>query len=141
MFSSRNRSDIRSERTARSLRPNALVSRVNGQFAKQIRRCTAFALLVAFAVAAPCIAATQPISGTITDTLGRPLARVKVDLRNETDAPVAHTVTDPSGHFIVAPGKAGVYSLDASKPGFKSAIKIVQVPRISAEPISFALDA
>jgi len=101
----------------------------------------ALALAIALALAPRCLAAALPLSGTITDALGRPLAGVNVELRNENGRTVSHGVTEHAGHFKMGPANPGIYSLDAGKPGFKSAIKIVQLPRNSAEPISIALDA
>ncbi len=104
-------------------------------------RAVALALAIALALAPRCLAAALPLSGTITDALGRPLAGVNVELRNENGRTVSHAVTEHAGHFKMGPANPGIYSLDAGKPGFKSAIKIVQLPRNSAEPISIALDA
>jgi hypothetical protein len=92
-------------------------------------------------VASVCSAAAQPISGTVTDTLGRSLAQVKLELRDSNGAAIAHASTDQAGHFKIAPAKPGIYSLEASKPGFKSANKIVDFPRSTAGPISLALGA
>ena len=104
-------------------------------------RAVALVLTMALVFTSPCRAAAQPLSGTITDALGRPLAGVNVELRNENGRTVAHAVTEHAGHFTMGPANPGIYSLDAGKPGFKSAIKIVQLPRNSAEQISIALDA
>src|ERR1700722_12535765 len=104
-------------------------------------RAVALALAIALALAPRCLAAALPLSGTITDALGRPLAGVNVELRNENGRTVSHAVTGHTGHFTMGPANPGIYSLDAGKPGFKPAIKIVQLPRNSAEPISIALDA
>jgi outer membrane receptor protein involved in Fe transport len=109
--------------------------------AKTFAGIIAIAFALTFLLASPCVADAQQIFGTITDTLGRPLAQVNVELRDEYGRVNAHSVTDRAGHFTIAPANSGIYSLDAGKPGFKSAIKIVQVPHNSAEPIAFALDA
>ena len=66
---------------------------------------------------------------------------MNVELRNENGRTVSHAITERAGHFTMGPANPGIYSLDAGKPGFKSAIKIVQLRRNSAEPISIALDA
>ena len=104
-------------------------------------RGVALAMAIALALASRCLAAALPLAGTITDALGRPLAGVNIELRNENGRTVSHAVTEHAGHFTMGPANPGIYSLDAGKPGFKSAIKIVQLPRNSAEPISIALDA
>jgi outer membrane receptor protein involved in Fe transport len=123
-------------------RPRRLrVLRSSGRLATPIWRSVVFAFSLALGIASSCGAGNQQISGTITDALGRPLAQVNVELRNENGRAVARTVTDHAGHFFIAPANSGVYSLDAGKPGFKSAIKIVQLPHSATEPISIALDA
>jgi Carboxypeptidase regulatory-like domain/TonB-dependent Receptor Plug Domain len=81
------------------------------------------------------------MSGTITDALGRPLARVSVALHDEHGNNVAHAITDQGGRFKIVPTKPGVYSLVAVKPGFRSANKIVVFPRSAAETISITLGA
>jgi hypothetical protein len=92
-------------------------------------------------LASPCLAGAQPISGTITDALGRPLAQVSIELRGENNHAVAHVTTDKAGRFEIVPAKPGVYSLEAVKPGFKSANKIVVFPRRATGRISISLGA
>src|SRR6202451_122021 len=99
------------------------------------------ALMLALGLASPCIAGTQQISGAVTDTLGRPLAQVNLELRNQNDRTIARAISDQAGRFQMAPARPGVYSLVALKPGFKSATKIVTYPRSAAAPISLTLDA
>ena len=77
----------------------------------------ALALAIALALAPRCLAAALPLSGTITDALGRPLAGVNVELRNENGRTVSHGVTEHAGHFKMGPANPGIYSLDAGKPG------------------------
>jgi TonB dependent receptor/Carboxypeptidase regulatory-like domain/TonB-dependent Receptor Plug Domain len=101
----------------------------------------AFALMLALGLASPCIAGTQQISGTVTDTLGRPLAQVNLELRNQNGNGIARAITDPAGRFKIAPARPGVYSLVAVRPGFKSATKIVTYPRSAAQTIALTLDA
>ena len=109
--------------------------------AAPIWRLAALVFWLALGFVRPCIAGTQPISGTITDALGRPLAQVKLELRNRYGARVAHTATDQAGRFKIAPGQPGVYLLEATKPGFQHASKIVRLPRAAGETISMTLDA
>ena len=101
----------------------------------------AFAISLALGIPSVCSADAQPISGSITDTLGRPLAGVKVELRDRNGAVSGRATTDQAGQFKVAPPKPGIYSLEASKPGFKSANKIVHFPRIAAKTVLLSLDA
>jgi hypothetical protein len=100
-----------------------------------------FALMLALGLASPCIAGTQQISGTVTDALGRPLAQVKLELRNQNGNTIVRAITDQAGRFKIAPAKPGVYSLVAVRPGFKSATKIVTYPRSAGQTIALTLDA
>ena len=109
--------------------------------ADQIWLAIALALLLALGFSSACAAGTQPISGTVSDTLGRPLAQVNLELRDPDGAVRAHATTDQAGGFTIAPARPGLYSLAASKPGFKSANKIVRFPRSSTKPISLTIDA
>src|SRR5271170_2307078 len=68
---------------------------------------------LALSVAPQGFAATQQISGVVTDTLGRPLAEVKLELRNQHGRAIAHAITDQAGHFKIAAARPGVYSLAA----------------------------
>src|SRR5271156_3183014 len=93
------------------------------------------------ALGAPGLAAAQQISGTVTDTLSRPLAQVTLQLRNQNGVAVAHTTTDQTGRFEIGPAKTGIYSLAVSKPGFEPANKIIHLHRNGAEMISLSLEA
>src|SRR5271163_1407824 len=97
------------------------------------------AFIVALGFGTSGIAAAQQISGTVTDTLSRPLAQVTLELRNQNGVTVAHTTTDQTGRFAIGPAKAGIYSLAVSKPGFNSANKIIHLHRNAAENISLSL--
>ena len=99
----------------------------------------AFSLAVGFA--SPSLAGARQISGIVTDTLGRPLSQVKLELRNRNGDAIAQAITDHAGHFNIAPASPGVYSLVAKKPGFKSANKIVTYPLGAAATVSLTLGA
>ncbi len=100
----------------------------------------AIAAIVSMTLAVPCLAGTQQAYGTITDALGRPLAAVNLELRDERGGAIFHTATDQAGRFTIAPAKPGVYSLLAAKRGFKSADKIVFFPRRNSDAISITLE-
>jgi hypothetical protein len=99
----------------------------------------AIVVSAAVASAAPSYAASQHISGTITDTLSRPLAQVNIELRDKAGNVIAHAATDQSGRFEIAPPTPGVYSLLAVKSGFKSSTKVVDFPAGTVTPISISL--
>lgn len=89
----------------------------------------------------PCWGANQPVSGTVTDSLGRPLAHVDLELRNKSGDVSAHATTDEAGRFKMVLPAPGWYSLVATKPGFKSAMKVVVFPGSAAEAVSMTLEA
>ncbi len=97
--------------------------------------------MLALTFGAPGMAAAQQISGTVTDTLSRPLAQVTLELRNQNGVAVAHTTTDQTGRFTIGSAKTGIYSLAVSKAGFKPANKIIHLRRNAAETISMTLEA
>jgi outer membrane receptor protein involved in Fe transport len=94
------------------------------------------------ALASSSLAGMQPVSGRITDVLGRPLARVKIQLRDQNGHTVAHATTNPAGRFTIPPPKPGIYSLSAAKSGFTTAYKIIALAAGGAEqPVSITLGA
>jgi outer membrane receptor protein involved in Fe transport len=99
----------------------------------------AFSLALGFA--SSCLAGDQQFSGIVTDTLGRPLAQVDLELHNRDGHAIAHAITDQAGNFKIGPASPGVYSLAAMKPGFKSANKIVTYPASAAATVSLTLEA
>ncbi len=92
-------------------------------------------------MAAPAWTAIQPASGTVTDALGRSLAQVKVELRDQQGKVIAHATTDAKGRFKIAPANAGVYSLLAIEHGFKPATTTLVFPRDAGKTIAMTLDA
>jgi hypothetical protein len=89
----------------------------------------------------PSVGASQQVSGTVTDALGRPLAEVSVALRDVHERTVVEAVTDQRGQFQLTPPKSGTYVLVAAKRAFKSANKVVTLPSVTGKPISITLDA
>ena len=83
---------------------------------------------LALGLCSPCLASSEQIFGTVTDALGRPLAQVNLELRDRDGQIIAGVATDEAGRFKIAPPKPGLYSLVATKSGFKSASKIAIFP-------------
>ena len=104
-------------------------------------RVIAIACLMILGLVAPCVAAAQQISGIVTDTLGRPLAGAKIELRNQNDAVVGAARSDQSGRFKLVHAAPGVFSLVAVKAGFKPATKIVSFPGSAGQSVAMTLDA
>jgi hypothetical protein len=89
----------------------------------------------------PCKAGNKPITGTVTDSLGRPLAGAAIRLSSANGALTVRAVTDNSGDFAFEPPRAGLYSLLATKPGFHPANKIVNYPGRPRGPVIISLGA
>ena len=104
-------------------------------------RMVALAFCLTLGLATACMAGAQQMSGVVTDGLGRPLAQVKLELRDASGRAIAHATSDTNGRFGIAPAQPGVYSLAALKPGFKFANRIVRLPRSAGETISMTLEA
>jgi hypothetical protein len=143
------RSNVSLERSARehkapiaqSSRQRFLPSRRAEQAPWRVWHLVALASSLALGLAFPCFAASQQISGRITDALGRPLDQVSLELRDRNGHRMGHATTDAGGRFKIALAKPGVYVLVAAKPGFKSANKIVGFPARAGETIFMTLDA
>ncbi len=104
-------------------------------------RSLVLAFLCMMGLAARAGAATQTISGNITDALSRPLAQVTVELRDEKGGLIGHAATDDKGQFELAPPKNGVYTLLAVKTGFKPASKVLVFATGARQAIAMTLEA
>ncbi|HUN59611.1 MAG TPA: TonB-dependent receptor [Candidatus Binataceae bacterium] len=91
-------------------------------------------------LAASCRAA-QPISGTVIDALGRPVAGAEVKLQNAGGASILRTVSGANGRFAVEPLKGGLYVVLVAKPGFHAADKVVAYPSHEQQPLTIVLGA
>ena len=84
---------------------------------------------------------SSPLSGTVRDALGRPIAGVEVRAQAEGRAP-ARTQTDSAGAFRFKTLAPGTHHLAASKQGFKQTVETVVVSAgKSHEPVLLALEA
>ena len=63
------------------------------------------------------------ITGTITDPQGAPIAAAAVEARNIDTGTVEKTATNASGIYVLPYLTVGHYSLTASAPGFKQALR------------------
>ncbi|HTT74971.1 MAG TPA: TonB-dependent receptor [Candidatus Binataceae bacterium] len=97
--------------------------------------------VVIVALTVNCLAGSRPITGTVTDSLGRPLANAAIELRSANGAIMLRTVTDNSGRFSFEPLHSGLYSLVAAKRGFEPANEIVSYPSRQGGSITIALGA
>jgi hypothetical protein len=83
----------------------------------------------------------RPISGTVKDTLGRPLAGVTVTLESGDRKIVLNATTDSRGVFRLPEPAPGTYALTARRMGYWRATTIVQIPQAVANPIDIALES
>src|SRR5690348_12358260 len=81
---------------------------------------TVLCIVVSPAVFAQSEVAT--ISGRVADTTGGVLAGTAVTARNEATNITVSTVTDEAGRYFIPSLRPGVYSVIASRPGFKRSV-------------------
>ncbi len=86
-------------------------------------------------------AATQEVTGTVNDALGRPIPAAAVTLQEAQGKIEAKTISDNQGHFIFKDIAPGVYAVVGNKKDFKPATAIVSVTRTGAKPVQLALQA
>jgi hypothetical protein len=78
----------------------------------------------------------QTLTGVAQDSLGRPIAGVKVELQTANGKVVVSTRTDSQGRFSFERLAPGVYALMAVKAEFRPAVKIVS---LTGKPASVTL--
>jgi hypothetical protein len=64
---------------------------------------------------------TATLSGAVTDASGKPLANVKVSVKNTTSGQVVESLTDSAGHYSLQGMTAGDYEVSTSSDGLGSA--------------------
>ena len=85
--------------------------------------------------------ARKPITGTVTDALGRPLKDAGLELQSSAGKVVAKAKSDAEGRFTFAGIAPAVYAIIASKANFKTATAIVSVTGQGAKPVVLALQS
>ncbi len=85
--------------------------------------------------------ASQSLSGTVEDSLGRPIKGAKVTLKGATGNIVSSRITGAEGRFVFSAVASGTYELDVNRSGFKPGVSIVAVGGRAAKPIMIALAA
>jgi len=81
----------------------------------------------------------QRITGTVKDTLGRPLPQAALSLRTQDGHVVGKTESDSQGAFSFSGVAPGAYALMAQKPKFVSATAIVSVTSAGAKPVTLSM--
>jgi outer membrane receptor protein involved in Fe transport len=97
-------------------------------------------------IAAACIfnpiaraAGAGSVTGTVKDTLGRPLAGVQLVLQTEDGHILARARSGQSGAFRFHNVPAGTYAVVANKTGFKTAVAIAAVTPVRGANLDIAL--
>ncbi|MGH7906582.1 MAG: carboxypeptidase regulatory-like domain-containing protein, partial [Candidatus Binataceae bacterium] len=83
----------------------------------------------------------RPLTGTVQDTLGRPISGAEVSLRAPDGREVAKTRTNKTGRFAFGAVAPGNYAVLANKKGFTPATAIIRLPGASAKPIQLAMES
>ena len=80
------------------------------------------------------------LAGTVLDQTGKAIQNAAVVVKNESSGLVLKTTTDEGGRFSAAGLAAGVYTIEASAPGFAKATRAgMQLAAGGAEDISISL--
>ncbi len=85
--------------------------------------------------------ASEPIEGTVKDTLGRPVPNVTVNLQTTGARTIAHALTDLQGRFRLPGTQAGTYALVTGRKGFKPATLILAVPQHPVGAIAIVIES
>src|ERR1700732_3929677 len=86
-------------------------------------------------------AALQPLTGTVTDALRRPVPAVVVTLQSGDGRPITQSTTDDHGQFRLSDSLVGTYALVTRRKGFKRATKIIILPRNAGEHLEIVLES
>ena len=85
--------------------------------------------------------ASQLVSGTIIDALGRPVNGVELILQSQDGHIIARARSDRSGHFEFTDIRPGIYAVVANKQGFATATSIETVTASGAKPMAISMEA
>ena len=66
-------------------------------------------------------AASQDVTGTVNDALGRPIAAATVTLQDARGKTKGQTMSDSAGHFTISSVPPGTYAVIVNKNDFKPA--------------------
>ena len=85
--------------------------------------------------------AVQPLIGTVSDALGRPVARVIVMLQSNNGRTIAESITDTRGGFRLRESSPGTYALVTRRKGYKPTTMIISLPRNAANRLELVLES
>ena len=85
--------------------------------------------------------AFQPVTGTITDALRRPVPGVVVMLQSGDGRTIIQSTTDDHGQFRLFESISGTYALVTRRKDFKPSTKIIILPRSTAKHLEIVLES
>ena len=85
--------------------------------------------------------ASSPVTGIVTDALGRPVDGAELIFQAQDGRIIARTRSSPSGSFEFKNIRSGTYAIIANKPGFATATSIETVTARGAKPIEISMAA
>jgi hypothetical protein len=83
----------------------------------------------------------QPVAGTITDALGRPVPGVVVKLQSGDGRTIAQSTTDDHGQFRLSESISGTFALVTRRKGFRPATRIIVAPSNAAQHVEIVLES
>ena len=82
---------------------------------------------------------TGTVTGIVTDSAGKPVAKAHIALQSVSGASAGNATTDPSGRFSVAGVAPGTYAVDVAAPGFSDGSSIATATAGANTPVTVAL--
>jgi hypothetical protein len=95
-------------------------------------------LLLIASASLPAQESAVTLSGTVTDSSGKPVSNAKVAIKNEATGQSSETQTDSSGHYTVSGLAAGDYEVSASSEASGGSTIKVTVPGGQAANLTLA---
>jgi outer membrane receptor protein involved in Fe transport len=83
----------------------------------------------------------HPVSGKVKDSLGQPVAEVRVTIENGSGALIEKGLTSVNGRFSFSNIAPGVYELLAERAGFRKAALVLVVPKSSNADVLVTMEA
>lgn len=102
---------------------------------------TVLCIMLPSADSATAAAHPQQLSGTVQDSLGRPVAGAEVTLQAASGKVVARMRADAQGRFFFDKVPPGTYAVAAAKQNFKPAIKIVALKAGKPAQLTLAMQS
>lgn len=85
-----------------------------------LRACALFTVVVVFAFSLPAQVQNGQFSGTVLDQSGAAIPNAKITVKNQGTGLTVKTTSNQTGFYTIKEVPAGLYSLTATAPGFKT---------------------